>query len=99
MALGTASVLGGVGLLMGGWMDAFCPVWYSSPDLLGTRTGLESDSATLLLLLTVGVMSRMKLSVERIFVFAVLCAQLYEMGSYTFSAWGEWLWSILAVAT
>ena len=48
------AALAGVGLLVGGYMDAFFPVWYTSPDLLGTRAGIEADSAAILLMLTVG---------------------------------------------
>ena len=48
------AALAGVGVLAGGYMDAFFPVWYTSPDLLGTRAGIEADSAAILLLLTVG---------------------------------------------
>ena len=45
--------LAGVGVLVGGFIDAFFPVWYTSPDLLGTRAGIEADSAAILLMLTV----------------------------------------------
>lgn len=48
------AALAGVGVLVGGYMDAFFPVWYTSPDLLGTRAGIEADSAAILLVLTVG---------------------------------------------
>ena len=48
------AALAGVGVLVGGYMDAFFPVWYTSPDLLGTRAGIEADSAAILLMLTVG---------------------------------------------
>uniref|UniRef100_A0A7S1VXX8 Uncharacterized protein n=1 Tax=Ditylum brightwellii TaxID=49249 RepID=A0A7S1VXX8_9STRA len=51
--IGAISFLAGIGLLIGGFMDAFFPVWYTSPDLLGTRAGIESDSAAILLLLTI----------------------------------------------
>lgn len=98
MVASLVSILGGVGLLVGGYMDAFFPVWYSSPDLFGTRTGLESDSAAILLLLTSSVISRLKhLSMQQIVVSAVLLAQLYEMGSYTFTAWSEWLFQFMPV--
>lgn len=54
----TLSVVAGTGLMAGGYVDAFFPVWYTSPDVLGTRAGLESDSAAVLLLLTlVGVLT------------------------------------------
>jgi len=48
------AALAGVGVLVGGFIDAFFPVWYTSPDLLGTRAGVEADSAAILLMLTVG---------------------------------------------
>lgn len=86
-----SSILGGAGLLIGGCYDIFAPVWVSSPDLLGTRTGLESDSAALLLLLTIGLGSRLHLTPIRALFLAVLSAQLYMMGTYTFTAFGELL--------
>ena len=48
------AALAGIGVLAGGFIDAFFPVWYTSPDLLGTRAGIEADSAAILLMLTVG---------------------------------------------
>ena len=48
------AALAGIGVLAGGFIDAFFPVWYTSPDLLGTRAGIEADSAAILLTLTVG---------------------------------------------
>lgn len=50
--LGGLAALAGVGVLVGGYIDAFFPVWYTSPDLLGTRAGIEADSAAILLILT-----------------------------------------------
>ena len=50
--LGGLAALTGVGVLIGGYIDAFFPVWYTSPDLLGTRAGIEADSAAILLILT-----------------------------------------------
>jgi len=47
------AALAGVGVLVGGFIDAFFPVWYTSPDLLGTRAGIEADSAAILFILTV----------------------------------------------
>ena len=49
----TVAALSGVGVLIGGYMDAFFPVWYTSPDVLGTRAGIEADSAAILLILTI----------------------------------------------
>lgn len=88
---GAVSILGGFGLLIGGCYDVFAPVWVSSPDLLGTRTGIESDSAAILLLLTIGIGSRLQLTPVRALFLAVLSAQLYEMGAYTFTALSELL--------
>jgi uncharacterized membrane protein len=51
---GVAEILGGLGLCIGGIMDAFAPVYYSSPNLL-SDAGLESDAAALLFLLTIAV--------------------------------------------
>ena len=52
--------MAGLGVLIGGYMDAFFPVWYTSPDLLGTRAGIEADSAAILLMLTVcGIFSNL----------------------------------------
>ena len=51
--LGGLAALAGIGVLIGGYIDAFFPVWYTSPDLLGTRAGIEADSAAILLILTV----------------------------------------------
>ncbi len=50
--IGGLAALAGVGVLIGGYIDAFFPVWYTSPDLLGTRAGIEADSAAILLILT-----------------------------------------------
>ena len=56
--LGGLAALAGVGVLVGGYIDAFFPVWYTSPDLLGTRAGIEADSAAILLIMTIyGVFS------------------------------------------
>ena len=56
--LGGLAALAGVGVLVGGYIDAFFPVWYTSPDLLGTRAGIEADSAAILLIMTIyGVLS------------------------------------------
>lgn len=56
--LGGLAALAGVGVLVGGYIDAFFPVWYTSPDLLGTRAGIEADSAAILLIMTMyGVFS------------------------------------------
>ena len=55
--VGVLATLAGVGVLAGGFIDAFFPVWYTSPDLLGTRAGIEADSAAILLILTVGEVS------------------------------------------
>ena len=56
--LGGLAALAGVGVLVGGYIDAFFPVWYTSPDLLGTRAGVEADSAAILLIMTIyGVFS------------------------------------------
>lgn len=52
---GVAEILGGTGLLIGGIMDSFFPVYYASPNLLSSYAGLESDSAALLFLLTIAV--------------------------------------------
>lgn len=51
---GVAEVLGGVGLVIGGLIDAFAPVYFTSPNLL-TNAGIGSDSAAALLLLTIAV--------------------------------------------
>lgn len=51
---GVAEILGGVGLLIGGLLDAFAPVYNTSPNLL-TSAGIGSDSAAALLLLTIAV--------------------------------------------
>ena len=51
------AALAGIGVLVGGFIDAFFPVWYTSPDLLGTRAGIEADSAAILLMLTLGSMT------------------------------------------
>ena len=51
---GVAEVLGGLGLLVGGAMDAFFPSYYTSPTLLSSA-GLASDSAAALFLLTIAV--------------------------------------------
>lgn len=51
---GIAEILGGVGLLIGGLIDAFAPVYSSSPNLF-TSAGIGSDSAAALLLLTIAV--------------------------------------------
>ena len=51
---GVAEILGGVGLLIGGAIDAFSPVYDSSPNLI-SDAGLESDCAALLFLLTIAV--------------------------------------------
>lgn len=56
--LGGLAALAGLGVLIGGYIDAFFPVWYTSPDLLGTRAGIEADAAAILLVLTMyGVFS------------------------------------------
>jgi len=51
---GVAEVLGGAGLCIGGVLDAFAPVWFTSPNVL-TSAGIGSDSAAALLLLTIAV--------------------------------------------
>ena len=51
---GVAEILGGLGLLIGGGLDAFAPVWYTSPNLL-MPAGIGYDSAAALLLLTIAV--------------------------------------------
>mmetsp|Transcript_5512 Transcript_5512/g.14952 ORF Transcript_5512/g.14952 Transcript_5512/m.14952 type:complete len:280 (-) Transcript_5512:655-1494(-) len=51
---GVAEILGGAGLLAGGIIDAFFPVYFDSPNLLSTA-GLMSDSAACLFLLTIAV--------------------------------------------
>jgi uncharacterized membrane protein len=51
---GVAEILGGVGLLVGGAMDAWLPVYFSSPNIV-TAAGLASDSAAALFLLTLAV--------------------------------------------
>lgn len=51
---GIAEILGGVGLVIGGLIDAFAPVYFTSPNLL-TDAGIGSDSAAALLLLTIAV--------------------------------------------
>jgi uncharacterized membrane protein len=43
-----------LGLAIGGIIDAFFPVYHSSPNLL-VEAGLESDSAALLFLVTIAV--------------------------------------------
>jgi hypothetical protein len=42
---GVAEIMGGLGLLIGGIMDAFLPVYDSSPNLLSRNAGFESDCA------------------------------------------------------
>ena len=51
---GIAEIAGGLGLLAGVAIDAFAPVYYSSPNFL-SQAGLESDSAAALFLLTLAV--------------------------------------------
>lgn len=51
---GVAEFLGGVGLLIGGAIDAFAPAYISSPNIV-TQAGIESDSAAGLFLLTLAV--------------------------------------------
>jgi uncharacterized membrane protein len=51
---GVAEFLGGVGLLIGGAIDAFAPTYISSPNIV-TQAGIESDSAAGLFLLTLAV--------------------------------------------
>lgn len=48
---GAAEILGGVGLLIGGGIDAFGPVWFTCPNII-TNAGIGSDAAAGLLLLT-----------------------------------------------
>jgi len=58
--LGGLAAMAGLGVLVGGYTDAFFPVWYTSPDLLGTRAGIEADSAAILLMFTVcGIFSNL----------------------------------------
>jgi len=51
---GVGEILGGLGLLIGGGIDAFAPVYFSSPNII-SDAGLLSDSAAGLLLLTIAV--------------------------------------------
>lgn len=51
---GVAEFLGGVGLLIGGTIDAFAPTYVSSPNVV-TQAGIGSDSAAGLFLLTLAV--------------------------------------------
>lgn len=51
---GIAEVLGGIGLLIGGFYDAFAPVYTQFPNVL-TPAGIGSDSAAALFLLTLAV--------------------------------------------
>ena len=53
-------------------------------------TTVESDSASILLLMTIGMASRLhKVTPVRALFLAVLLAQLYEMGAYTFTSFAE----------
>jgi uncharacterized membrane protein len=51
---GVAELVGGVGLVIGGAIDAFGPAYFDSPNIL-SNAGLLSDSAAMLCLLTVAV--------------------------------------------
>jgi uncharacterized membrane protein len=51
---GVAEFLGGVGLLIGGAIDAFAPAYISSPNVV-SQSGIGSDSAAGLFLLTLAV--------------------------------------------
>jgi uncharacterized membrane protein len=53
---GVAELVGGVGLVIGGAIDAlFAPAYFASPNTILSNAGLLSDSAALLCLLTVAV--------------------------------------------
>lgn len=51
---GVAEIVGGLGLVIGGLIDAFAPVYFDCPNVI-TNAGLLSDSAAGLLLLTIAV--------------------------------------------
>eukprot|EP00560_Eucampia_antarctica_P001924 CAMPEP_0197833018 /NCGR_PEP_ID=MMETSP1437-20131217/17290_1 /TAXON_ID=49252 ORGANISM="Eucampia antarctica, Strain CCMP1452" /NCGR_SAMPLE_ID=MMETSP1437 /ASSEMBLY_ACC=CAM_ASM_001096 /LENGTH=290 /DNA_ID=CAMNT_0043436747 /DNA_START=19 /DNA_END=891 /DNA_ORIENTATION=+ len=51
---GVAEALGGLGLCIGGALDAFAPVSFTSPNIL-SEAGILSDSAAALLILTVAI--------------------------------------------
>lgn len=51
---GVAEILGGLGLVFGGALDAFKPVYFECPNVF-TNAGILSDSAAGLLLLTIAV--------------------------------------------
>ena len=100
--VGTVSAVFGSGLLIGGCIDAFFPVWYTSPDLLGTRAGIEADSAAILLILTVGSFMKNYQKFTTIkrdrnegkfsplwLPVVIVIVQLWEIASPTFYSFGE----------